>query len=75
MNVSDALKRVDAASDELLVVHDAIKHGAGVQATFPWPHNWDASSVVDRLGEAHRAAAEAARLLSKVAQNTPTDLF
>lgn len=66
MKVSDALARVDAASDELLAVHDAIKHGSGVQATFPWPHDWNADAVVDRLNEAHRAASEAGRLLAKV---------
>lgn len=68
MKVSDALRRADSASDELLAVHDAIKHGNGVQADFPFPHDWNADSVVDLLAEAHRAASEAARLLAKVAQ-------
>ncbi len=66
MNASEALSRVDAASDELLAVHDAIKH-AGVHADFPYPHEWGADEVVDRLDDAHHAAAEAARLLAKVA--------
>ena len=67
MNANVALARIDAASDELLAVYDAIKHGSGIQATFPWPHDWNADVVVDRLEEAHRNAAEAARLLAKVA--------
>ena len=63
MNVSKAVARVDAASLDLLDVCDSIKAG-GVQATFPWPHDWNAYAVVDLLGEAHRAASEAARLLA-----------
>jgi hypothetical protein len=66
VKVADALARVDAALLELEAVHSAIKHGSGVQATFPYPHDWNAYEVVDRLEEACKGAAEAARLLSKV---------
>ncbi len=65
MKAQDALARVIAASDELLAVHDSIKV-VGLEADFPYPHNWNGYEVVDALDEAHYAAASAARLLAKV---------
>lgn len=69
MKIANAISRIDTASDELLAVHDAIKL-AGVNATFPFPHAWNADEVVDLLDKACISATEAARLLAKVDEPT-----
>lgn len=65
MTAGDLLQRIDVCSDELLALHDSVKI-VGVEAEFPYPHHWNADQVGDLLAEAHRAAAEAARLVAKI---------
>ena len=67
MKAAEAVERIDAAADELLRVHDAIKHSdRGVEANFPYHHFTSANEAVSRLEKAGRDAREAARLLSKL---------
>jgi hypothetical protein len=66
VTATEATRRADEAMLALLALHDAIKDD-GIEAEFPYPHRTGANASVQKLDEAHRAAAEAARLLSKLA--------
>jgi hypothetical protein len=66
MKAEEAVERIDAACSELLRVHDLIKHGSGIQAEFPWPHNADPVEAVKHLEDAEYHGRNAARLLSKL---------
>ena len=73
MNATEATARADEAMLALLSLHDSIKDD-GIEAEFPYPHRTGANAIVQKLEQAHHAAAEAARLLSKLATpDTPPD--
>ena len=65
MTAEELVSRIDACHLELLALADSVKH-SGIDADFPYPHNWNADAVADLLAAAHRSAAEAARLVAKV---------